>query len=165
MKKLIITLCLLLAGSHAIAVDFSDRLKTEFKEAEYGLHLISMHVPNTSTNNGNLGAYVITKNRYVLNTYYNSYHTMGFTVGWQTPEFYRFSATLGAVYGYKQVSGLLWTPAIIPMIRVATFEKPWAGVDEFNVRVTFAPNTEKLDFTKYGGNAIGLWHLAVGFKF
>jgi len=165
MKHILIALAFLVSVFSVSAQPLSDRLKAEFAEAEYGLHLISMHVPNSTTNNGNLGAYLITKHNIVLSHYHNSVWTYTNVVGWKTPEFYRMSATLGYISGYKILNGKDWIFGVIPEVRLATFDRPVEGVKELNVRLEVIPNLDKTDILQHGSNAVGLWHLAAGIKF
>lgn len=144
MKKLLAGILLLVVSMFAHA-DFSTSLKEEFKEAHYGMHLLSDHANNDGTNNGNLGLYVRTKSGITVGHYKNSCNTYTNYYGWSTPEWYRLRVTPVIASGYHCLTerqgiseGRRWNLTIVPTVRIATWENI-AGLQEVSIRGMFVP--------------------------
>lgn len=82
-----------------------------------GIHTVSRHVPSNGANDINLGVFVTTTKRFVIGTYYNSRHVEAYYAGFYTPEWYRFTLTLGGVTGYYAPVSII----LLPTLRVYSF--------------------------------------------
>lgn len=149
-------LILLFMAFNVSAADFGDTLREEFKEATYGLHLVSMHDQNNGVNNGNLGVYVRTKSGFSAGHYHNSCGTYTNYYGWSTPEWYRITLTPVIASGYHCLTektgveeGRRWSYAIVPSVRIMSFDNVY-GVRRVSLRAVVSP---------------GLTHLMVEAKF
>ena len=164
MKNTLAIISLLIA-TVAQAQNLTDRLAGEFRDAHWRVHVTSMHVPRTSTNNNNIGFGVKTKSGFLAGRYYNSYFLWGSYVGWESPEWIpRLALDFLLIEGYQHISGMQWTPGIAPNIRVTTLTRSelkslGLSFEDASLRLLIVPKHDQDQIS------VGLYHLGLEVRY